>query len=69
LPETVEHAALARAFLKQDVIAEVEIAPGRGHRAKFPAHALAIGRKLVERSARGRDEADVVVLEMLPRPI
>src|SRR5262245_8091674 len=69
LLEIVEPAPRARARREGDVIVEVEVASARGHPAECPAHPLAIGLKLCDRRARDRDEADVVMLEMLPRAV
>ena len=69
LREIVEDDPLARAVREGDVIVEVEIAGGRGDPAKLPAHPLPVGFELGDRPARDRDEADVVMLEVLPRAV
>ena len=51
------------------MVVEIEVAGGRAHPAKPPAHPLAVGFELGDRPARDRDKADIVVLEMLPRAV
>src|SRR6266403_1746097 len=53
----------------RSVVVLVEVADGRGDPAELPAHPLTICLELCDRSARDRDKADVVMLEMLPRAV
>src|SRR5712664_3441681 len=65
----LKNTPLARAFREGDVIVKVEIAGDRGDPAKLPAHPLAICLELCDGPARDGDEADIVMLEMLPRAV
>ena len=67
--EIVEHALLARPLRKRHVKIEIEIAGAGGNPAEFPAHSLTICVQPRDRSARDRDKADIVMLEMLPRAV